>query len=104
MTLTFAKHMGFKVLLQIIRSIQRNFDELEVFLHHLDTKPHIIALTENWTSEKTLKRSFQLTGYSKLITCDRKSRGSGVGFFVSDELSVEIIQKTTNKHHQNLTV
>ena len=65
--------MGFKVLLQNIRSIQKNFDELEIFLHHLDTKPHIIALIETWTSEKTLKGSLQLTGYSKLITCDRES-------------------------------
>ena len=92
--------MGFNILLQNIRSIQKTFDELEVFLHHLDTKPHIIALTETWTSEKTLKGPFQLTGYSKLITCDRENRGCGVGFLVSDELSVEIIQKTikgTNK-------
>ena len=39
-----------------------------------------------------------------LITCDRESRSGGVGFFVSDELSVEIIQKTTKKHQQNLAV
>ena len=96
--------MGFKVLLQNIRSIQKIFDELEVFLHHLDTKPHIIALTETCTSEKTLKGSFQLTGYSKLITCDRESRGGVVGFLVSDELSVEILQKTTKRHQQILTV
>ena len=48
--------MGFNILLQNIRSIQKTFDELEVFLHHLDTKPHIIALTETWTSEKNIKR------------------------------------------------
>ena len=47
--------MGFNVLLQNIRSIRKNFDELEAFLHHLDTKPHIIALTETRTSGKTLK-------------------------------------------------
>ena len=39
-----------------------------------------------------------------MITCDRESRGGGVGFFVIDELSVEIIQKTTEKHHKILTV
>ena len=48
--------MGFKVLLQNIRSIKKNFDELEAVLHHLDTKPHIMALTETWTSEKNIKR------------------------------------------------
>ena len=98
--------MGFNVLLQNIRSIQKNFDELEAFLHHLDKKPHIIALTETRTSGKTLKGSFQLTVYSKLRywTCDRESRGGGVGFVVSDELSVEIIQKTTKKHKQIFTV
>ena len=73
---------------------------LKFFLHHLDTKPHVIALTENWASKKTLKGSFQLTGYSKLKTCDRESRGGG--FFFSDEL--EIIQKTTKNHQQILTV
>ena len=78
--------MGFKVLLQNIRSIQRNFDELEVRLHQLDTKSHNIALTETWTSEKTMKGSFQLTSYSKLITCDGESRGEGVR--VWDFLSV----------------
>ena len=60
--------MVFKFLLQNIRSIQRNFDEREVFLHHFDTKPPLIALIDIWTSEKTLKRSFQLTCYLKLIT------------------------------------
>ena len=39
-----------------------------------------------------------------MITCDRESRGGGVGFLVSDELSVEIIQKTTKRHQQILTV
>ena len=77
---------------------------LKFFLHHFDTKPHIIALTENWTSEKTLKQSFQLTCYSKLITCDRESSGGGVGFLFSDELSVEILQKTTKKPQQILTL
>ena len=36
-------------------------------------------------------------------TCDRESRGGGGAFFVSDALSVEIIQKTTKKQQQILT-
>ena len=73
-------------------------------MNHLDTKTHIIALTQNWTAGKTLKGSFQLTSYSKLITCKRECRGSAVGFFASDELAVEIIHRTTKKHQQIVTV
>ena len=39
-----------------------------------------------------------------MITCDRESRDGGVGFLVSDELSVEIIQKTTKRQQQILTL
>ena len=58
--------MGFKVLLQNIHPFKKSLMSLKL-LHHLDTKPHIVALTETWTSEKQLRR---ITSAERLFQID----------------------------------
>ena len=96
--------MRFKVLLQNIRSIQKKlWWAWNSFTSSWYKASHYCS-DWNLDIQKILKGSLQLTGYSNLITCDRESRGGGVVFFVSNEPSIRIIQITTKKLQQILTV
>ena len=66
---------------QNIRSLIKNFSQLEAYLTNSD-KPGIIALTETWLKPYSNTACYELNGYQELIAVSRKKRGGGVAFYV----------------------
>ena len=69
------------ILLQNIRSLTKNFDEIKLFISQTVVEHVAICLTE-----KLLKNSFEsdcffLHNYLKIETSNRKNRGGGVSIF-----------------------
>ena len=96
--------MIFRKLLQNLRSIHRNFNELDQFINQENSKPDVIALTETWCNQYFFQNAYQLNGYGQLLRSDREKRGEGVGFFIKKSIKVQIKAKTNNEHVQLLTV
>lgn len=65
-----------------VRSYNKNSDELLVLLSQLNTKPHIIVLTETWFSRDYF---CDIPGYNSYHVCRDERRGGGVSIYVLDE-------------------
>lgn len=76
----------FTVLCQNIRSVQRNFDNLLVFLSELDLCIDIIVLTECWTSENSHIPA--ISGYQSFYTKKSLNQNDGVIVYVKEEINV----------------
>ena len=95
--------MEFTIFLQNVRSIQKNFELLEVLIESVQSKPTVIALTETWCKENCSPKAYNLNGYGKMLRCDRETRGGGVALYVGNKYESNEVKKTTNKHVQVLT-
>ncbi|KAJ8967706.1 hypothetical protein NQ317_004206 [Molorchus minor] len=62
-----------------IRSISKNFEEFEVFLHQLDVKLDIIVFTETWRVNDT--SLFNLEGYNVIYNEGQLNQNDGVIVF-----------------------
>ena len=96
--------MTFRLLLQNLRSIHRNFNELDQFINQEKAKPDVIALTETWCNQYNFQNAYQLNGYGQLLGSDREKRGGGVECFIRKGIKFQIKAITNNKHVQLLTV
>ena len=96
--------MTFRILLQDLRSIHRNFNEPDQFINQEKAKADVIALKENWCNQYTFQNAHQLNGYGQLLRSDREKRGGGVGCFIRKGIKVQIKAITNNEHVQLLTV
>ena len=96
--------MTLRILLQNLRSIHRNFNELDQFINQEKAKLDVIALTETWCNQYTFQNAYQLNGYGQLLKSDREKRGGGVGFFIRKGIKAQIKAITNNEHAQLLTV
>ena len=74
------------ILLQNIRSLQKNFDLLNIHLETLKSKPTALCLTETWLKNHYETSPVSLKEYQKLCICERKKRGVGEGIFVVNNL------------------
>lgn len=75
-----------------IRSVSKNFNELEIVLYELETNCDIIALTETWYIENS--ENFVLNGYSTYYNQGKLNRNDGVIVFVENSIQndVEVIE------------
>ena len=62
----------FQMMLQNIRSLTKNFDDLKVLLESLSEKPSAICLTEIWLNEFHHTESMFLESYRLLVNINRK--------------------------------
>ena len=62
----------FQIMLQNIRSLTKNFDDLQVLLESLSEEPLSICLTETWLKELHRTKVMFLEGYRPLININRK--------------------------------
>ena len=95
--------MYFRILLQNVRSIHRNFIELDQFIYQEKSKPDVIALTETWCYQYIFRNAYQLNRYGQLLKSDIEKRGGGVGLFIRKGIKAQIQAKTNNEHVQLLT-
>ena len=68
-------------MLQNIRLLTKNFDDLQVLLESLSEKPSAICLTETWLKEYNHTKSMFLEGYRPLVNINSK-KGGGVAIFI----------------------
>ena len=92
-----------RLLLQNIRSITKNFSELEAFLAET-SEPEVIALTETWLSKSPTHNYFSLKNYQNLVVANREKRGGGVAFYVRKNLAYKIVAKLELNELQILTI
>ena len=58
-------------MLQKIRSIYKNLDQLQILVNSLDSLPFAVCLTETWINEEYDTACLQLDGYQKIVTVSR---------------------------------
>ena len=94
----------FKLLVhQNIRSLIKNFSQLEAYLTNSD-KPSIIALTETWLKPYSNTACYKLNGYQELIAVSRKKRGGGVAFYVEIGKRANKVLEFVSEDTQMLTI
>ena len=94
----------FQFVLQNIRSVSKNLDELEVYINGMSQKPEGVCLTETWLYPSYNNNCFSLKGYQTIIPSNRKKRGGGVVFFWKNNINCQIVKKLETNSVQLLTV
>lgn len=79
---------NFKVCHLNIRSIQKNFEELEILLEELSHKFEIIALTETWKIENI--ELYKLNGYNIIYNEGIYNQNDGVVVLIKDNLNFDV--------------
>ena len=103
------------IMLQNVRSLPKNCDELNIYIESQHTKPAFICLTETWLKPHHDKNIFSLNNYDVIKSSERKQRGGGVGIYVKSGLEtktlgtlnencIQAITLEANKSLQNLVI
>ena len=77
------------------RSLNKNFDKLDMLIDGLDKKPDIISIAETWLKSDVPSSPFSITGYT-IFNSPRtlsKSRGGGVALYVDNNFDSTRINK-----------
>ena len=86
-----------------IRSLPKNFDALERFVHSFAFKPHIILVTETWLDD-AISASFNLDGYNFETSSQPDPRGKGSAVYI-DNTIVYSRRKDLESHiHQHQSI
>ena len=72
-----------------IRSLNSNFNKLEIFIENLEIKPYIVVCVETWKLE--CNNYFSLKGYKTYYNYSKLNKSDGVVVFIVDN-----INETTN--------
>ena len=86
-----------------IRSLQRNFDALQLFLSSLKSKPSIILLTETWL-DPSLAKSYILDGYQLEVSSQPVHRGKGTAMYVCNSIPYSRRRDLESSNEQYQTV
>ena len=78
------------IMLQNIRLLTKNFDELTLEIASLKEKPIAIHLRETWLKDKFSSNIFHMDSYNELVTSNREKRG-GVAIFVPKNLMLNYL-------------
>ena len=92
----------FQIMLQNIRSLTKNLDDLQVLLESLSEKPSAICLTETWLKEYHHTKSMFLEGYRPFVNIKRKKRG--VAIFIKKSLQAKVVNSCNLNGLQATTV
>ena len=90
--------------LQNMRSLQKNFDLLNIHLETSKSKPIALCLTETWLKNHYKTSQFSLKEYQKLCSCERRKRRGGVEIFVMNDLDFVEVKKCDHNDMQALTI
>ena len=68
-----------------IRSLvnSHNFNKLKCLISELQIKPDIIAINETWEKPSSSEQYKNLNGYNFILNPKLKSKGGGVGMYIS---------------------
>ena len=93
-----------------IRSLKRNFENLNQFLDSVESQFDIIALSETWSIRKKSKNNFSLSGYHSLEELPGSTQNSGCGVYIKENLNFKkrndltYVSKTKDEEFQALWV
>ena len=93
-----------QVLLQKLRTIPKNIDELQVSLTQLSYLPSVICCTKTWLSPNQSFNIFKIKENQPLIESSRKRRGGGVCLYIKCGINYEIKKRTSCNNIQLLSV
>ena len=80
------KKLTFTVLLVNIRSLNKQLEELQVFLQTFESLPTVICLVETWIQEGSHEEHFNISSYQKIIAKNRVGIGGGVTMFCREDI------------------
>lgn len=90
----FEADLRFNALHLNCRSLNKNFEELELLINSLDSKISVIALTETWLTDE-VSQLYTIKGYN-LITNNRKNKiGGGIALYINEKFNYNIINVAT---------
>ena len=73
-----------------VRSLQKNFCKLSLYVSQLSTKPDVIAVTETKLNDAKSNDGFKLTEY-EFMHKNSPTKAGGVAFYVKKELSYTLV-------------
>ena len=94
----------FQFVLQNIRSVSKNLDELEVYINSMSQKPEVICLTETWLIPSYNNNCFSLNGYQTIISSNRKKEVEMLHSSKKNNINCQIVKKLETNSVQLLTV
>lgn len=88
-----------------IRSIQKNLNNFDLYLHNLDIKFDIIGLTETWLNENNADR-YRLSGYNVEHNTRKGKKGGGVSIFIKEHINHKTRSELNNmsKHVESIFI
>lgn len=86
--LSILNNNSFNILHKNIRSIRKNFDELQILLKYLKVNFQIIILTECWINHKYMK--LEIAGYTTYSSLNNKKQNDGVIIYIKNEIKAEV--------------
>ena len=86
-----------------IRSLPKNFDALQQFILNLDTKPHVILITETWL-DNSLSSSYALDCYCLITSSQPEIRGKGTAMYINSSLAYSRRSDLESNIHQYQSV
>ena len=86
-----------------IRSLPKNYHALQLFLHNLNVKPHIILLSETWL-DPSLNKSYTLDNYRLEISSQQDFRGKGAAIYINNALPYSRREDLETNKHQYQTI
>ena len=72
-----------------------NFSKLEAFIHNLQVKPDIIAITEIWIQSNVPGPYYNLSGYVFVSNSRKSHRGGGVGVYIKNIHNFSVVEEIT---------
>ena len=87
----------FSLLHTNIQSLQKNKDNLEIFLNNVDFDFDVIALSETWhNGANNALENLSLSGYHPYNGIAGHSKSGGCGFFVNEDINFNILNTLNN--------
>ena len=83
------------MIIQYIRSIEKNFLELESRINLLKNKLDIIFCTEAWLTDKV--NFIDMKGYNHFFNDSKMNKSDGTGFYIKNWLKYEVTSENCNK-------
>lgn len=78
----------FNIMHKNIRSIRKNFDELQILMKYLNINLHILILTECWINQKYL--NLEIPGYTTYSSLNNIKQNDGVIVYIKNEIKAEV--------------
>ena len=71
-----------------VRSLKKNYQELEALITSLESPPEILCLTETWLSDSEEPENYLVCGYKRYCVKNRAHTGGGVMIQMRDNLTI----------------